>query len=84
MSLSPNEIYQYILDSLSCDHLIVEGDGTHFYVKIVSPQFRGKSLIARHKLVYATLGNKIEKEIHAISMKTLTPEEYKSGKMFNG
>lgn len=50
-------------------------DGTHFEAVIVSPSFAGKRTIERHKMVYATLGEKMGNEIHALSMRTLTPEE---------
>ncbi len=54
----------------------VTGDGTHFHAVIVSERFAGKSPIERHKLVYAVLGDAMESEIHAISMKTYTPEQW--------
>jgi acid stress-induced BolA-like protein IbaG/YrbA len=50
-------------------------DHTHFEAVIVSPEFEGKRTIQRHQLVYRTLGEKMGREIHALSMKTLTPEE---------
>ena len=56
----------------------VEGDGQHFFATIVSAQFEGKRLIARHQLVYAALGDRMKAEIHALSMKTLTPAEYQA------
>ena len=56
--------------------LAVEGDGQHFTAVIVSPAFAGKRPIQRHQLVYAALGDRMREEIHALSMKTLTPAEY--------
>ena len=56
----------------------MEGDGQHFFATIVSDAFVGKRLIARHQLVYAALGERMREEIHALSMKTLTPDEWKS------
>lgn len=50
-------------------------DGVHFEAVIVSPAFAGKRTLERHKLVYATLGERMGGEIHALSMRTLTPEE---------
>ncbi len=76
MKLHADAVFQCISAGLSCDYLTVKGDGSHFYAKIVSQNFRGKSLLVRHQLIYAILGDKIRKEIHAISMQTLTPEEY--------
>lgn len=75
---TPEDIRQYIIDGLACDHVEVTGDGAHFEAVIVSPAFEGKRLIARHQLVYRALGDRMRDEIHALSMKTLTPEEYKA------
>jgi acid stress-induced BolA-like protein IbaG/YrbA len=69
-------IKNYIAEGLACTHLDVEGDGQHFTALIVSPAFAGKRLIQRHQLVYAALGERMKAEIHALSMKTLTPEEF--------
>ena len=55
-----------------------DGDGQHFQALIVSPQFAGKSRMQRHQLVYAALGDRMREEIHALSMQTLTPEEWPS------
>ena len=73
---TPHEVRQYILDNLNCEHIEVEGDGSHFEAIIVSPEFEGKRLIARHQLVYKALGDRMKAEIHALSMRTLTPDEY--------
>jgi acid stress-induced BolA-like protein IbaG/YrbA len=73
---TPDLIRQYIAAGLSCTHLEVEGDGQHFTALIVSEAFQGKRLIQRHQLVYAALGDRMREEIHALSMKTLTPEEH--------
>ena len=54
----------------------VVGDGSHFEAVIVSKAFEGKRLIQRHQLVYAALGDRMKEEIHALSMKTLTPAEF--------
>jgi acid stress-induced BolA-like protein IbaG/YrbA len=55
----------------------VEGDdGHHFSAIIVSAEFRDKNMVQQHQLVYRALGKKMEQEIHALSMKTLTPEQW--------
>ena len=54
----------------------VIGDGHHFEAVIVSPTFAGKSMLQQHRMVYATLGDKMREEIHALSLRTLTPDEY--------
>ncbi|WP_244815065.1 BolA family protein [Caballeronia sp. Lep1P3] len=75
---TPEQVKDYIAAGLACQHLEVEGDGQHFFATIVSDAFVGKRLIARHQLVYAALGERMREEIHALSMKTLTPDEWKS------
>jgi acid stress-induced BolA-like protein IbaG/YrbA len=75
---TPDQIKGYIAAGLPCEHLEVEGDGQHFFATIVSPDFEGKRLIQRHQLVYAALGDRMREEIHALSMKTLTPAEWQS------
>ena len=50
-------------------------DGVHFGATVVGEQFRGKLPLARHRMVYATLGERMGGEIHALALKTLTPDE---------
>ena len=54
-------------------------DNTHFEALVVSPEFEGTRLLARHQMVYATLGAAMGREIHALSLRTLTPEEQRRG-----
>lgn len=74
--VTPQQIQQWIQAGLACDHIQVAGDGQHFEALIVSPEFRGKLPVARHQLVYGVLGERMHADIHALSMKTLTPEEW--------
>jgi len=69
---------------LACEHVEVVGDGQHFQAVVVSPQFAGKSRIQRHQLVYAALGDRMREEIHALSMQTLTPEEWNKKDRISG
>ena len=78
MSPTPEHVHQYIADNLDCQHLEVAGDGAHFEALIVSPVFEGKRTLARHQAVYQALGDRMRAEIHALSMRTLTPAEYES------
>ena len=75
---TPEDIKKYIGAGLACEHLEVTGDGAHFEAVIVSSAFEGKRPIARHQLVYSALGDRMREEIHALSMKTLTPQESKA------
>lgn len=75
--MTADELKTLIAAGLPCEHLEVEGDGRHWYAVIVSRQFEGKRLIQRHQRVYATLGSRMHSdEVHALSMKTLTPTEW--------
>lgn len=75
---TPELVQKYIADNLNCEHIDVQGDGSHFEAIIVSPAFEGKNRIQRHQVVYAALGDRMKSEIHALSMRTYTPEEYKA------
>jgi len=75
MKITPENIKDYIRQGLECEHLDVDGDGRHFEAVIVSKAFEGKGLLQQHKLVYQVLGDRMEK-IHALSMKTFTPEQW--------
>ena len=74
--VTPQQIQQWIQAGLACDHIQVAGDGQHFEALSVSPEFRGKLPVPRHQLVYGALGERMHADIHALSMKTLTPEEW--------
>lgn len=74
------------MDAETIKHLIEKGipdaradvsgaDGVHFEARVVAAAFAGKLPLARHRLVYATLGDLMGGAIHALSLKTLTPEE---------
>ena len=56
-------------------HEGAKGGGGHFELIIVSAQFEGKSSQARHRMVHAALGEMLEREIHALSIKAYTPDE---------
>jgi acid stress-induced BolA-like protein IbaG/YrbA len=71
-----SSIEQSIRAGLACTHLEVSGDGAHFDAVVVSPAFLGLSRVRQHQLVYAALGDRMREEIHALSMKTFSPEEW--------
>ena len=77
--VTPEYVKSLIAAGLACEHLEVAGDGEHFEAVIVSHAFEGKRLVARHQLVNRALGSQMGNEIHALSMKTLTPAEWQSG-----
>ena len=52
------------------------GDGDHYAATVIAASFRGKSRVQQHQLVYRALGDRMRAEVHALSMRTLTPEEW--------
>ena len=75
--MTADQIRALIAAGLPCQHLDVSGDGRHWQAVIVSSAFEGLRLIQRHQKVYATLGRRMQTdEVHALSMKTLTPAEW--------
>jgi len=71
-----SDVREFIANALTCEHLEVDGDGRHFFATIVSSDFVGLDRVARHQRVYAALGDRMREQIHALSMKTLTPLEW--------
>ncbi len=77
--LDPQRIHEWIAHELTCEHLEVGGDGRHFEALIVSAAFAGLSRVARQQKVNAILKERFDSgELHALSMQTLTPEEWKA------
>ena len=74
--VAPEDVKRYIAENLSCQHVEVTGDGQHFQAIVVSEVFRGKSRVQQHQLVYRALGERMREEIHALSMRTFTPEDW--------
>jgi acid stress-induced BolA-like protein IbaG/YrbA len=74
--MSPQQVAELIRAGLpGADVLVESDDNTHFAARIVSQDFAGKRPIARHQLIYRTLGELMGREIHAMSIEALTPEE---------
>ena len=75
--MTANEVRSTIMNGLPCDHVEVLGDdGQHFEAVIVSPQFTGKNKVQQHQLVYLALGDRMRAEIHALAMRTFTPDAW--------
>jgi acid stress-induced BolA-like protein IbaG/YrbA len=73
--ITPEQIKSWIEAGLPCEQVEVSGDGHHFEAVIVSAAFRNKRRVERHQMVYGVLGERMRADIHALSMRTLTPEE---------
>ena len=61
----------------SSNHNVPEGSESHFKVVVVSPNFSGKNLLARHRMINATLADELKDSIHALAIHTYTEEEWK-------
>ena len=81
-------IRERLTDALAPENIQIEDDsrrhaghpgaaagGGHFNVTVVSDAFHGKGLLERHRMVYTAMGDAMEREVHALSIKALTPEE---------
>ncbi len=74
--MTPAEIKHLIMQGLPAAEVHVSSqDGTHFEAEVIAASFSDKSSLARHQMVYATLGERMGREIHALSLHTLTPDE---------
>ncbi len=72
--MDPNEIRSLLEQAFPGARVEVDGDGRHFQALVVSEAFAGKDLLARHRMVYAALGERMG-QIHALSIRARTPEE---------
>jgi len=74
--MNPDQIAQLIRAGLpGADVRVESDDNTHFAARVVAKEFAGKRPIARHQLIYRTLGELMGREIHAMSIEALTPDE---------
>jgi acid stress-induced BolA-like protein IbaG/YrbA len=74
--MQPEQIRQMIEQGLAGARVSVAGDGQHFEAVVVSDVFAGKSMVQQHQLVYQVLGDKMKADIHALSLRTYTPEQW--------
>jgi len=75
--MTAQELKNIITAALPCAHIELDGDGRHWFATIVSAQFEGLRPLQRQRLVYGALGQRMHTdEVHALSMKTLTPAQW--------
>jgi acid stress-induced BolA-like protein IbaG/YrbA len=75
--MDPSDITQLIEAGFADAHVVVASDdNTHYEALVVASEFEGKRPIARHQLVYKCLGKLVGNEIHALSIRALTPAEW--------
>lgn len=76
-SMQAEQIKQLIEAGIPGCQAIVKGDGDHFEAVVVSAAFEGQGKVKQHQLVYGALGDLMHKEIHALSMQTYTPDQWR-------
>ena len=79
--MHPDAVAALIRTALPGAEVRVESDDqTHFAARVVAAEFAGKRAIARHQMIYRALGERVGREIHALSIEALTPEEAGTGR----
>ena len=74
--MNEDDIKKMIEDGLAGSQAIVSGDGTHFEATVIYKEFTGKSMLQQHRMVYGTLGDSMQGAIHALSLRTYTPQDW--------
>lgn len=74
--VTKEQIKVWIEAELDCVAYVRGDDGHHFEADIIADSFAGQLMLAQHRMVYATLGSKMGNEIHALALKTWTPEQW--------
>jgi acid stress-induced BolA-like protein IbaG/YrbA len=74
--MQASELQALIKTGLPDAEVIVKGEGDHFEAVVVSRQFAGRTMVQQHRLVYAALGDRMGGEIHALALRTLTPDAW--------
>ncbi|SVC90902.1 uncharacterized protein METZ01_LOCUS343756 [marine metagenome] len=75
MMVTAEDIKEWIEQNLDESEVEISGDGRHFDAVIVCAGFAGKTRIQQHQMVYAALGDRMKDDIHALSMRTMTPAD---------
>ena len=71
---TPEDIKGWIEQNLPGAQVEVSGDGRHFEAVVGYAGFEGKSRVQQQQMVYGALGDKMDEEIHALAMRTVTPQ----------
>ncbi len=75
----PSEIEKLIENALpDCSATVASDDQTHYEARVISPAFYEKRPLARHQMIYAALGERMGREIHALSIQAFTPQEWQA------
>ena len=76
--MQAEQLKQLIEEAVASTEVTVQGDGDHFDATVVSADFEGKSMVQQHQMIYAALGDLLQKEIHALALHTFTPAQWAS------
>jgi BolA protein len=76
--LEPDSLDLDDQSALHAGHAGAQSGGGHYRLTVVSPRFRGQAKLARHRMVYGALGDLMQRDIHALSLHAVTPEEHSS------
>ncbi len=76
--MQAEQLKQLIEGAVTATEVTVQGDGDHFDATVVSADFEGMSMVQQHQMIYAALGDLLQKEIHALALHTFTPEQWAS------
>ena len=75
--MNTSDIEKLITIAMPDADVVVESDdGVHFSTRVIAAEFEGKMPIARHRLIYASLGDGMKEKIHALSIQAYTPSEW--------
>ncbi len=75
--MNPDTVAELIRAGLPGAEVLVQSqDGTHFAARVIAREFAGQRALARHQLVYRALGERMGREIHALSIEAFTPDEW--------
>lgn len=78
MSMTSNEIEELILKSFPNAKITIDdlrGDGDHYAARVVTEEFRGKSRVQQHQMIYNAMGGRVGKELHALALNTSAPKD---------
>ena len=74
-ALAPESLDIHDESAQHAGHACAQSGGGHYWMAITSKQFEGQPTLARHRMIYAALGDMMQKEIHALSIQAYTPED---------
>ena len=78
MTMTSNEIEELILKSFPNAKITIDdlrGDGDHYAAQVVAEEFRGKSRVQQHQMIYNAMGGRVGKELHALALNTSAPKD---------